>query len=129
MRVSGDLQTDSGTPFDPAPQFVVERRDASSSRVLHGRCFFGPVRVGTVFDLRAGQIDDGWESTPLTSPLTVESAEIYDGVFVDEIGQTYTARVHFDLAIEDVRDGDLLIASASSYADGWRRGDKLWERT
>ncbi|HEX6520107.1 MAG TPA: hypothetical protein VF070_08870, partial [Streptosporangiaceae bacterium] len=60
--MAGDVQGPSGTGFGPSPQFWVDRveRDGGAPLAVIGRCFFGPVRTGLLFDGVVPGRDGGW---------------------------------------------------------------------
>lgn len=127
--VAGDLQTDSGSPFDPLPQIHVYEVPTGDDRCIVGRCMFGPIAVGQTFDRVASEVDGTWVHQVLPKALSVIDIELADGVFVDAIDQVHGARLSFDRQIsEEISAGVLLVGDAGPSTAQWRRGPRLWQR-
>lgn len=92
--MAGDVQAPSGTGFDPSPQFWVDRLEPVSAPVaVIGRCFFGPVGTGLVFDGVVPQQDAGWPSSGLVA-CCLRVAEVYVvGRLTSEVDQVMSARL------------------------------------
>lgn len=93
--MSGDVQAPSGTDLDPSPQFWVDRVELEGPGLLAviGRCFFGPVRTGLLFDGVVPGREGRWRSSGMIDCcLRVAEIQIY-GRLTDEIGQMLSARL------------------------------------
>jgi hypothetical protein len=126
----GNVQTPSGTGFDPAPQFWVHRVDPDSSWPLAviGRCFFGPVRTGLVFDGAASRQDGGWDLSGLIACcLRVEEICIY-GRLVDEIDPVVSGRLILSGEAPGNLAPDTVLVARGFPGDDWKLRDGRWVR-
>ena len=83
-----------------------------------------------VFDRRAEKREGHWVWSPLPTPLIITCAEIFKGVFVAEVDQSYNAQLEFHgVVTEVIETGHLLLASDAGYSGSWRRGERFWNRS
>lgn len=127
--MAGDVQGPSGTSFDPSPQFWIDHVEADGPPLgVIGRCFFGPVGPGLVFDGVVPGEDGGWPSSGLVA-CCLRIAEIY--VFrrlADEIDQGYSARLILSGAAPACLAADTLLVARRHRVNGWRLRGSLWTR-
>lgn len=128
--MSGNLQTPSGTGFDPSPQFWVDRveLDCPEPMVVIRRGFFGPITTGLVFDGVAPKRDGAWPLSDVVSCcLRVEEARIF-GQVTDEVDQSLSARLVLSGQPPPcLADESVLVARVHS-GEGWRLQGRLWAR-
>jgi hypothetical protein len=127
--VAGGRQTPGGSGFDPNPQFRVQEAEPSSiGLVVTGRCWFGPLLIGTVFD-RLASFSDGCWTVIDQCQLRVDEIE-FSHVLVDQLDQSCSAR----LVLQGPRpislsSESLLVAFDAEGAKDWHRAaDNLWHR-
>ncbi len=130
--VAGARQAPS-TRFDPAPQFAIHAIQTVDDvrLVVTGRCFFEPVRIGSVFTQVAAQDDGGWAILG-SCRLEVESIALYY-LYVDQLEQTHSARVWLTGSSEHVSEpgesGSKLLLVGDTPPDGeWAWDGRLWSR-
>ena len=92
--MAGNVQGPSGTGFDPSPQFWVDRvESATRTLAVVGRCFFGPVRLGLIFDGIVSARNGAWPLSGLVvCCLRVAEIRRY-GRLVDELDQVLSGRL------------------------------------
>jgi hypothetical protein len=128
--MAGNVQTPSGTSFDPSPQFWIDRIDPDSSGGLAviGRCFFGPVRVGLAFDGVASRQDGGWVLSAVTAcTLRVEEIRAFRQL-TDEIDQGLSARLVLAGTAPASLTSDSLLVASGYPSHGWSFRHRLWLR-
>ena len=75
--MAGNVQGPSGTGFDPSPQFWVDRVESDPGTLaVVGRCFFGPIRTGLVFDGIVSEREGAWLASDLVA-CRLGVAEVY----------------------------------------------------
>lgn len=105
-------QTRSGTPFDPAPQFWVDRIDVEDEKSVIGRCWFGPVRRAMVVDVIATKHGESWDCRPCD--LRIEAVEVFRRM-TRQIDQNFSGRLTLAGAVPaDVEDAVLVCRAAPS---------------
>jgi hypothetical protein len=127
--MAGDRQTPGGAGFDPYPQFRVHEPELSPlGLVVTGRCWFGPVLVGAVFDRLAGFSDGCWTVTDQCQ-LRVDEIE-FSRVLVGQLDQTCSGRlVLMGSRPTSLSSESLLVATDAAGAKGWHlASDGLWHR-
>jgi hypothetical protein len=127
--VAGDVQGPSGTSFDPSPQFWVDRAEsAPGSLAVVGRCFFGPIRTGLVFDgIVSARNGARSLSDVVACRLRVDEIHVY-GRLADEIGQVLSGRLVLSGNAPAGLGCDSLLVSRGCPDDGWRLRDGRWAR-
>lgn len=81
--------------------------------VATGRCWFGPLKMGTVLDRIASRAASGWQVTGRCR-LVVEEIGFY-GALIDQLDQTHSARlVLAGRPSAAMQPGSLLIGVAES---------------
>jgi len=121
--VAGTKQGPSGTPYDPAVQFAVERVESESPLRVVGRCWFGPIRVDTEFTAVGRKRDSGsWDRHDI-KPVVVAEIAVFDRP-VEAIDQAWSALLTFTQFVE-LRHLDVLIAT-SGPDQSWARDGELW---
>lgn len=128
--MAGDVQAQSGTAFDPSPQFWVDRVELDGPLLaVTGRCFFGPVGPGLVFDGVVPGQGGGWPAAGLvTCRLHVAEAYVL-GRLADEVDQVVSARLVLSgTAPACLADGSVLVARGGQTGLGWRLQGGLWRR-
>jgi len=92
--VAGDVQGPSGTGFDPSPQFWVDRAEgAPGPLAVVGRCFFGPIRTGLVFDGIVSKRNGAWSvSDVVACCLRVTEVHVF-GRVADVIDPAMSGRL------------------------------------
>ena len=125
--MAGDRQTPSGTSFDPAPQFSVYQVVGHQPLSITGRCYFAPVKTGTVFDLHLAPGHD--PQKPDQCHLLVQEIFFAERP-VDELGQVSSARLILSGDVPPLLTPEsLLIALNSADTDQWQLAGSLWLRT
>jgi hypothetical protein len=127
--VAGDVQGPSGTGFDPSPQFWVDRAEiAPGSLAVVGRCFFGPVRTGLVFDgIVSPRNGARSRSDVIACCLRVAEVHVF-GRLADEIDQVLSGRLVLSGNAPPGLGYDSLLVSRGSADDGWVLRDGRWTR-
>jgi hypothetical protein len=127
--VAGDVQGPSGTGFDPSPQVWVDRVECTpGSLAVVGRCFFGPIRLGLVFDGIVSARNGVWSlSDVLACCLRVAEIRLY-GRLVDEMSQVLSGRLVLSANAPVGLGCDSLLVSRGSPDDGWMLRDGRWTR-
>jgi hypothetical protein len=110
-----ERQTQSGTPFDPAPQFWVDRLDTEDGSSVVGRCWFGPIRRSMTFDSIATKQGERWDCQPCE--LRIDAAQVF-GRMTDRIDQSYSAKLTLSGPMPAEVGGALLV-SLDEPAVGW----------
>ena len=92
--MAGDVQGPSGTGFDPSPQFWVDRAESTpGSLAVVGRCFFGPIRTGLVFDGIVPARNGSWSRSDVVAcRLRVAEVHVF-GRPADGIDQVMSGRL------------------------------------
>jgi hypothetical protein len=127
--VAGDVQAPSGTGFDPSPQFWVDRVELDGPPLaVTGRCFFGPVGTGLVFDGVVPGQDGGWPAKGLVA-CRLHVAEVYVfGRLAEEVDQVVSARLVLNgTGPACPVTGSVLVARGQA-GNGWRLQGGLWRR-
>jgi hypothetical protein len=128
--MAGDLQTPSGTDFDPYPQFWIDRVEADSAGLLVviGRCFFGPIRAGLLFDGAVRRRPGGWHQSGLTECcLRVAEIRVFRRL-ADEIDQDLSARLVLSGEAPAALEADSVLVARAERDEGWIRQGRLWAR-
>jgi hypothetical protein len=127
--VAGDVQGPSGTGFDPSPQFWVDRAESTpGSLAVVGRCFFGPIRTGLVFDGIVPARNGSWSrSDVVTCRLRVAEVHVF-GRPADGIDQVMSGRLVLSGNAPAGLGLDSLLVSRGSPDDGWVLRDERWTR-
>jgi hypothetical protein len=127
--VVGDVQGRSGTGFDPSPQFWVDRVESGlGALAVVGRCFFGPIRKGLVFDGVVSERDGAWLPSDLVRcRLQVAEIRIFRQLS-DEMSQTLSGRLALSGQAPAVLGCNSLLVSCGSPGDGWALRGGLWTR-
>ena len=127
--MAGDVQGPSGTGFDPSPQFWVDRvESAPGALAAVGRCFFGPIRPGLVFDAIVSARNGAWPLSGLVvCCLRVAEIHVY-GHPADEMDQVLSGRLLLSGMAPAGLGCDSLLVSRGSPGDGWTLQDGQWTR-
>jgi hypothetical protein len=127
--VAGDVQGPGGTGFDPSPQFWVDRAEsAPGSLAVIGRCFFGPIRTGLVFDGVVPARNGAWsQSDVVAGCLRVAEIRLY-GRLADAMGQVLSGRLVLSGNAPAGLGWDSLLVSRGFPDDGWMLRDGRWTR-
>jgi hypothetical protein len=127
--VAGGVQGRSGTGFDPSPQFWVDRVESDHGALaVVGRCFFGPVRTGLVFDGIVSARDGAWLLSDLvTCHLQVAEIHVLRRP-AGEIDQMLSGRLALSGQVPAGLGYNSLLVSSGSPDDGWMLRDGLWAR-
>jgi hypothetical protein len=127
--VAGEVQGPSGTGFDPGLQFWVDRAEtAPGSLAVVGRCFFGPIRTGLVFDGIVPARNDARSLSDVV-PCCLRVAEIHVfGRLADEIGRVLSGRLVLSGNPPAGLSFGSLLVSRGAPDDGWMLRDGRWTR-
>jgi len=128
--VAGVVQGPSGTAFDPSPQFWVDRVEGDRGSVeVVGRCFFGPICAGLIFDcIVPTRRDGGWLPSGLVAcRLQVAEIRMFRRV-ADEIDQTVSGQLTLSGQVPAGLGCDCLLVARGARDDGWMFRDGLWRR-
>ena len=127
--MAGDVQGPSGTGFDPSPQFWVDRAESTpGSLAVVGRCFFGPIRTGLVFDGIVPARNGSWSRSDVVAcRLRVAEVHVF-GRPADGIDQVMSGRLVLSGNAHAGLGLDSLLVSRGSPDDGWVLRDERWTR-
>jgi hypothetical protein len=93
-----------------------------------GRCFFGPVGTGLVFDGIVPQQDARWPSSGLVA-CCLRVAEVYVvGRLTSEVDQVMSARLVLSGDWPACLAAGSVLVARGQPGDGWRFRDGLWRR-
>jgi hypothetical protein len=119
--------------FDPAPQFSVHEvsRGRRGRIAVIGRCWFGPIVVGTRFT-RLAWLRASPAVAPVPCRLEVEWLELFRKPAV-EVTQVYTARIGMrgeppEGLTEGVHDERLLLVGELPPEGTWEWDGRFWVR-